>query len=251
MSHGLPGETAEPRAAADQLRRPLSAALGGNKKSIMAWVLDNIPNVRRKLLLKPFEFASLIADIHSQLQGIAFQRDKGQHEAKGLWRPVFGFEVPAETFDRFFNSQHGYRGQYWHSAEKGRTENHTLISAISNNLIASIGGDVAVREQVKASLDSGDAKIWIDEKHHDPPQPKLLLQVRVPTWEAAAVAVFERLNNYDPTLSPKEIDRIFGVRAPTGTTLRVMGAWIRPDGSIWCVPSKACRAEEIHAYGVS
>ena len=79
----------------------------------------------------------------------------------------------------------------------------------------------------------------------------MIVEIRVPDWEIAAKAIRERLNAGDSTLTPKEVDRIFGVRAPVGRTLKVIGAWVGPDGEFGVVPSKLRRGEDIKAYGLS
>ncbi|MES4785395.1 MAG: hypothetical protein C4294_05755 [Nitrospiraceae bacterium] len=60
-----------------------------------------------------------------------------------------------------------------------------------------------------------------------------------------------RLDAGDSSLTPKEVDRIYDVRAPLGTTLKVMGAWVDRNGELKVVASKLRRAEEIKAYGLS
>lgn len=84
-----------------------------------------------------------------------------------------------------------------------------------------------------------------------PADPVLVVEIHVPAWESGARAVRARLDAHDSTLTPKEVERIFGVRAPSGKILKVMGAWVGPDGSFFMVPSKLHRADEITEFGVS
>lgn len=215
------------------------------------WEFDSISDERRQSLSKPFDFGTLIDRIRSEARSVRYEKDKGTHEAKGSWRPIFRFDVCEETFDRFFNSPYGYRGQYLADPEEGRKNNCLLVSALIDTLAQSISGDHEVLPQIRLSLSSPHAKIWIEEDQHNPRTPDLIIQIRVPEWEAAARAVHERLTRSAPTITTKEVDRIFGVRAPLGRTLKVMGAWIAPNGSLSTVPSKLRRADEIKAYGVS
>ena len=215
------------------------------------WTVDNVSEIRRQSLAEPFAFPTLIQRMQSEVRNVRHKRDKGTHEAKGLWRPIVWFEVTAETFDQFFNSPYGYRGQFLLDAGLGREANNQVLLALAELLVQQAAQNPAIAEQVRQSLVSSHAKIWIDEEQHNPKAPELLIQVRVPVWEAAASAVHERLSRHDPTLTTKEIDRIYGVRAPSGSTLKALGAWVAPDGSLLVVPSKLRRAEEIHAYGVS
>ena len=126
-----------------------------------------------------------------------------------------------------------------------------FFAALATALGQGAALDLSLAEQIKRSLVSPLAKVWIKEDQDIPRTPELIIQVLVPEWVAAATAVHERLARKDPTLTTKEVDRIYGVRAPSGFILKIMGAWIGPDGSLNVVPSKLRRAEEIKAYGVS
>lgn len=215
------------------------------------WIVDNVSEVRRQLLAEPFEFAALIQRMRSEVRHVRHKNDKGTHEAKGSWRPIIWFDVTEDTFDQFFNNPYGYRGQFLIDAAVGREANTQVILALAEVLVQKAPLKPTIAEQVRQSLVSPHAKIWIEEDQHSPKTPELIKQVRVPRWEVAAAAVHDRLARHDPTLTSKEIDRIYGVRAPSGSTLKVMGAWVASDGSLLVVPSKLRRAEEIKAYGVS
>jgi hypothetical protein len=215
------------------------------------WDFDNISESRRVELSRPFQFPALIEQIRSEAHNLRFEREKGAHEAKGSWRPIFRFDVGASTFDSFFNNQSGYRGQYLGDPEQGRNSNDMLMSELVATLVQSSHGDGESLGQVRASLLSPHAKIWIEEDQHTPRTPELIVQIRVPEWEAAAREVRNRLDQSDPTVTAKEVDRIFGVRAPEGRTLKALGAWVSPSGSLCVVPSKVRRAQDIQAYGVS
>jgi hypothetical protein len=215
------------------------------------WAFDNIPNDRLEYLIVPFDLETLIGRIQSEIRNICYKNDKGKHEAKGLWRPLFRFEVDKETFDRFYNSPHGYRGQFLADIKRGEKVNTTLISSLIDLLTESTKEMPSILERIRTSLESSYAKIWIDEKEDIPRTPDLIIQIRVPKWEAAARAVYERLKRGDSTITDKELDRIYGVRAPLGETLKVMGAWISPNGSLHTVPSKYRRSEDIRDYGFS
>ena len=179
---------------------------------------------------------------------VKYKRDKGAHEAKGSWRPIFIFDVSKEAFDLFFNSPYGYRGKFLVDPEAGRQANTQVVSRLAKRLVQLAGCD---DPQVESSFASPHAKIWIEEGQHSPTTPDLLVQVLVPAWVSAAEVVDERLCNSDSTITSKEIDRIYGVRAPVGTRLKAMGAWVSQNGVLGVVPSKLARAEEIRAYGVS
>lgn len=215
------------------------------------WDFENIALERRDKLKVPFEFISLTQDIKSEATNICYGSESGNHEAKGWWRPVFRFEVTQKTFDRFFNSPYGYRAQYLISPQTGRGSNEILISVLIERLIQSFKGDPNLVSTIRNALTSLYSKIWIDEGQHNPEKPYLIVEVKVPEWEAAARESHQRLTNADSSLTTNEVDRIFGVRAPVGRKLKVMGSWIAKDGSLREVPSKERRAEEIRAYGIS
>jgi len=215
------------------------------------WDFVGISAERRKLLMVPFDFDSIVDIILGEAHNIHFMKEKGTHEAKGTWRPVFWFDVSNITFDRFFNSPYGYRAQYLADPQNGCEKNGVLIVGLIDLLTSCILKDPQLLHQIRLSLASPHAKIWIEEDQHNPTTLELIVEIRVPEWERAAKEIYQRLNANDPTLTPKEQDRILGVRAPVGTTLKVMGAWVASDGELKLAPSKLRRAEEIKAYGIS
>jgi hypothetical protein len=215
------------------------------------WIVENVSEDRRKSLAEPFEFTELLQRLRSEVRNVRYKKEKGSHEAKGSWRPIIWFDVNEQTFDCFFNSPYGYRGQFLLGADAGRDANKQVLHALADTLVQGASLHPPLAEQVQLSLLSPHAKIWIDEDQHCPKNPELIIQISVPEWVAAATTVHKRLAEHDPTLTTKEVDRIYGVRAPSGFTLKVMGAWVGPDGSLSVVPSKLRRAEEIRAYGVS
>lgn len=214
------------------------------------WDFAGVNAERRELLMAPFDFGDLVDVIAGEAQNIRFKQEKGTHTAKGSWRPIFWFDVSGTTFDRFFNSPYGYRAQYLADLQNGREKNDVLIAALIDILVRTVRGDPHL-DQIRLSLASPHAKIWIEEDQHNPRTPKLIVEICVSAWEVAAKSIYERLTAGDPGLTPKEVDRIFGVRAPMGKTLKVMGAWVAPNGELGLVPSKFRRAEDIKAYGVS
>lgn len=213
------------------------------------WQVQGVCSKRQSALCEPFEFESLVQLLQAEACNVNYKKEKGSFEAKGCWRPVFNFEVKEQTFDWFFNSPYGYRGQFLVSASDGREANSQVISALSKTLVRLADKKLSLvdLELVEKSLLSPHAKIWIDEGCYIPSQPELLLEVLVPEWEAAATTMRKRLDQKE-TLTNKETDRIYGVRAPLGTKLEVKGAWVGP---LEVVSSKLTRAEDIKAYGIS
>ena len=208
------------------------------------WSCDGLSPTRTTNLLKSFEFSEIAARLGSEARCLSFKRTRGNHEAKGCWRPEFLAEVSNDAFDLFFNSPYGYRGRFLSSVAEGPSANALALKALSESLLQHLDEPCSSCDQIAASLASEFAKIWIDERIHSPADPVLVVEVRVPTWEVAARTVRARLDVHDSTLTAKEIDRILGVRAPCGTVLKVMGAWVRADGSCFVVPSKRGHAND-------
>ncbi|MBI5721280.1 MAG: hypothetical protein HZC37_26720 [Burkholderiales bacterium] len=215
------------------------------------WRVVDVEADRQSDLQVRFDLEGLAARIATDASAVVFRKERGRHEAKGSWRPTFTLEVSRQLFDQFFNNPCGYRGHYLAGPELGTSANLRLLETIAPRLLAAVPESTVDGERIQESLGSRAAKIWIDEDQHDPRVPELRVQVQVATWVAAATAAHERLKAADPTLTPKEIDRIFGVRAPSGTQLRVFGAWVGDTGVQPVVPSKQRRAVEIHGFGVS
>ena len=215
------------------------------------WPFVGLSQERWQRLTSFFAFSELVEEIWREIHNIRFKKEKGQHEAKGTWRPTFWFDVAGTTFDLFFNNPHGYRGQYLMNLDSGRDKNAFLIARLVEKLVASVPEGLQIVDQVRRSLMSPHAKVWIDEDQHNPKGPKLVIEIAVAQWVAAAQEVSKRLTAGNPNISDKEVTRIYGVRAPQGTTLKVMGAWVAPNGELGGVASKSRRAEEIKAYGVS
>ncbi len=213
------------------------------------WPLGDLSTERRELLTAKFGFCDLIEDIVREMRTVRIEKEKGTHEAKGSWRPVFRLDVSATTFDRFFNSPYGYRAQYLVNPENGRDKNASLLAALVDKLVLSLSQDNQIVDQVRRSLLSPHAKVWIEEDRQNPRH--LVIEIAVPQWVAAAKEAHKKLMDHDSSITQKEVDRIYGVRAPQGTTLKVMGAWVATNGELKVVASKLRRAEEIRAYGIS
>jgi hypothetical protein len=99
------------------------------------WDFDKISEERIQFLKAPFEFGTLISRIQTEAQNVRYKKDKGTHEAKEAWRPMFCFDVSEKTFDCFFNSPYGYRGQFLVDPEEGKRKNVQLVSALIDTLV--------------------------------------------------------------------------------------------------------------------
>lgn len=216
------------------------------------WKVVDVEAIRQSDLRAQFEFDALVEQIAIASTIVDFRKELGTHEAKGTWRPTFVLQLSRHLFDRFFNNPCGYRGLYLASPKLGVAGNMKMVNSLASRLLSSVPVQTTgtARERIQESLFSPAAKMWMDEDQHDPFTPELRVQIQVPSWIAAATAAYERLKSADP-ITPKEVDRIFGVRAPCGTRLKVFGAWVGATGVLPAVPSKQDRAMEIHSFGGS
>ena len=167
-------------------------------------------------------------------------------------RPVFTLDVSAETFDLFFNSPFGYRAQYYADPDDGQKQNNRLITKLVDSLIeysmSKSTKESLTEEQIRRSLCCCSAKIWISEDEFEF-NLEIREQIIVLTWREYAKQAKEAFtNNRYP--EPREMEKaIWGIRAPTGTTLDVKGAFIDPDDNEVVPRSKTDRRFEIQRYG--
>ena len=214
------------------------------------WQFRNLDQERVQLLSRARPFATFANDLCTSIQCVNYRRRRGDRDAKGWWRPVFEMQVGRSTFDFFFNSKYGYRGQYYEDPIRGDEANMQLLGALVDLLMESTGETSARNELIRQSVLSCHAKIWINEDEHSPRQPELIVEIAVPEWKAAGEAARRSLDASNP-IPDKEVDRIFGVRAPEGTRIEVKGAWLDCDNRARRTASKMNRAQDIHDFGVS
>jgi hypothetical protein len=218
----------------------------------MTWTFADLPAARVAHLTEPFAFSTLLEEL--QPAAISCKREFGNlKETSGRWRPSFSLHVSASTFDRFYNSPFGYRGQFWQSAELGIRQNRFLLDGLLAALVRAVNESndrelMARRASIVTSLQQPAAKIWI---LNEPQALNFVVEIEAERWVAAATSDWERYQS--GALSPNDvIDRIAGVRAPEGTVLEVKGAWIDRDGEpVGASPGKDPweRARQIYAYG--
>lgn len=218
-----------------------------------------VPLDRSRLLQQQqLSFAEIVHRIVAEMVNISFHPATGSKEAKGKVRAEFFFNVREETLDLFFNSSCGIRAQYYLDPQKGAEGNRLAIEGVEDKLFA--GGthlqqQLMTLEQIKKSLKYGSAKIWIcedtstlDQKGRDQEQ---IVALEVPRWLECMQQV---LASWDANQSPCPSNKsraLLGVQAPTGTRMKVLGAWIDGNNQEFVVPSKVGRSLEIHRYGFS
>lgn len=223
----------------------------------MEWSYTNrVSPERQKSLLAAPDFDGIARRIVEQMQIISFDIHRGNRgEVKGCKRPEFALQVSEETFDLFYNSSRGYRGQYLRSPEDGERANSKLISMMSDRLIY-YAKDTTIKHTLCAkelgrSLEAGSAKSWINEKGDRAQRGDdirhLIVDLKVEPWVGTAKEYVATPAKYpDPN---KEIKAVDGVKAPTGTVLEVKGAYFDENGNEHIAEDKKDRSLQIHLYG--
>jgi hypothetical protein len=211
---------------------------------------------QRLLLAATTTFDGIANRINEEMRIISFDVCRGKRgKVKGCRRPQFALQVSEVAFDLFFNSPRGYRAQYHKSPEHGERENAKLISLMLHKLI-SYAGDKTPKhpmsaELLEVSLNAKSAKIWINEQGVRSQQGDDIANKRiyldVEPWVSTARAFFRAPSNYPD--NNKEIKAVDGVKAPTGTTLEVKGAFVDDNGNEQIAEGKEDRSRQIHLYG--
>ena len=160
-------------------------------------------------------------------------------------RAVYCAEVGEPLFDAFFNSELGYRGQYFASPEKGLEANRLLLDALTDDLLlwTERGCPAADLRAVAESLSLPSAKAWLSEaslklcdscmdEWSPPYRPEL--EIENGRWERCQHVYAE-----------------WGRQAPRFKTLRFFGAFVNAEHCEWVPDHKIGRAKDIWARGWS
>ena len=221
----------------------------------MSWsYTERVSRERQALLLAAPDFDAIIDRILADIDITGFDIVRGKIGAvKGCMRPEFSLRVSPDTFDLFFNSPRGYRGQYHQSPETAQRANANLISVMTDRLTDYALGNTTKHgmdaKRIRRSLAAGSAKIWIDEQggraQRGDDIKELKADLRVQPWLQTAQDYVA-----NPAGQPAHaILAVDGVKAPTGTILDVKGAFINEDGNEHIPANKIDRAQQIHLYG--
>ena len=202
---------------------------------------------------------SVIAQrIVDEITNVEFCPKEGHKEAKDKIRAEFYFKVDRKTLDLFFNSSEGYRAQYYIDPQWGTKCNRFMIDAVKEKLI-----DVARQssqsmmtfEQVKKSLESDSAKIWIHENDSTLSQtdkdPTEIVALEISRWVQAMSQVLVAWAKHQQVIPTIQSRALLGVQAPEGSRMKILGAWLDNNNQEFVVPSKVHRSLHIHQYGFS
>lgn len=192
---------------------------------------SGIDAVRLEYFSKEIAFDEIIQRICDELKVVNYDVDPSySDELLGCKRPVFKISVSKKTFDIFFNSPCGYRGQYFLNPDMGLKKNNQLIHSISVSLIdyaTNIHPAIDMTHaEIYSSLHLGSAKIWIDEDYCDF-GTNLMEEIINPIWSKHAERAHQLIKD-NPDIYEKRA--IWGLRAPIGTIIDIKGGWI--DGCV-------------------
>jgi hypothetical protein len=194
---------------------------------------DSVDTARAQRLLSLSAFSEVVELVaKAQVVDFTWEPFTGTPLA-GCSRASFILRVPPTSYDAFFNSPAGYRGQYALSASDGESANRRLLRSLEPKLLSfAAKKNDAPPSAVSASLRASEAKLWIYESEVEAQlgeeQPAILY---TPWAESSETGV--------------------GLLAPVGTSLEVKGGWLDRQGQERRNPAKANRSNEIHELGYS
>lgn len=212
---------------------------------------------RHDYLRTEIAFTQIVEAIRDEMAITDFHVCKADnHQLKGCKRPVFRFGVKPRTFDLFYNSPWGYRGQYCLSVENGSAQNRFLLDSIMERLIRHAQSNTRQSslsvEAIGASMQKTSAKVWIYETGQintkDYTLREELLNSIWVTNAREARAALDAKRNPEPE---EKVNAILGVRAPEGRLLEVKGAWVGKEGQEQIDKYKKHRSDHIKDYGFS
>jgi hypothetical protein len=202
--------------------------------TVLEWrYADSVDSGRVQRLISLSAFSEVV-ELVSDAQVVEFTWETFEGKAlSGCNRASFLLKVLPETYDAFFNSPAGYRGQYALSPTDGEVANRQLLTHLEPKLLsfATERNDVP-SSAILASLRAAEAKLWIDES-----------EVGYQLGEVNPAIL------YAPWVESSESG--VGLLAPVGTCLEVKGGWLDSQGYEQCNPAKAQRSNEIHHVGYS
>jgi hypothetical protein len=194
---------------------------------------DAVAPDRAARLLSWQSFDEIIEGVSTCAIAPLYWEDATAPWLEGCKRASFELKVRPDVYDGFFNSPVGYRGQFARSERHGEATNRRLLAALLPRLIeVSAAHPTASRECVVASLQGGQAKVWIDETEVLDQLADATPHIVFPPWE---------FNEPDGP----------GLRAPRGTKLGAKGGWVSLTGTEVINTAKDGRSGHINRTGDS
>lgn len=200
----------------------------------------SFPALRRSALLADVSSDEIRRRIEREARDFVVSLEPGEDPGlTGALRPVFTFDVDPETFDLYFNGPQGYRAAYLRHPEFGQAANNLIVAMLQERLIKEASRSHACRDvpekQLRQSLLGGSAKIWLNEDHFPFRAPSEDLEIA--PWIEAKKAGEEKA--------------AWGLCAPEGRSLRIMGAFVDDMDNEIVPRRKVARRFELNRYGFS
>ncbi|WP_193369396.1 hypothetical protein [Pelagibius marinus] len=205
---------------------------------------DTVASGRRARLLNAPSFDVISQEVVEHMS-IGCCHDDRCCDDNRFSRVVFCIRITCPLFDKFFNSLHGYRGAYYQSPYCGSQANDEFIRRLSPILLkwAESNCDRFRSEFAKESLSSPSAKVWLAEVN------KNLCSECEGEW---SVPQDDKAEIQNERWEKEETQKAkWGRKAPTGTKLRIFGAFLDEKRNVFIAENKRYRAVEIHEHGWS
>lgn len=166
-------------------------------------------------------------------------------DRKGYKRTIYCVEVTPQLFDIFFNSEFGYRGEYFRSPKIGLSANRMLLDTLSPRLIAWTRVQCPNQDPEFAtlSLAAPSAKAWLAEESLS------ICERCTGEWTPSTRSDLEIVNGRWELDS--HTHAVWGCQAHWFRKVRVIGAFLNDTGIEYVAAHKAGRADHIWARGWS
>jgi hypothetical protein len=209
----------------------------------MGWRFSSAVDAQRREKLRaspPFEV--IAQRIANEMQILCTHTDACD-EAAGFTRLVTCVRVGGDLFDLFFNSESGYRGRYFLSAEKGLSANSLLLGLLATPIALFKTHTEMTPGQAEQSLRASSAKCWLAEVG------KGLCPSCAGEWTTPQDDIAEILNGRWEC-GDTAASRI-GRKAPFLNQLRVLGAFVNEADEQYVATRKCTRPQQIYECGWS
>lgn len=199
---------------------------------------------RLKALAERLSFPQVVDEVNREMKLRCFHHQP-RTDDPSYSRPVYCVEIGESLFDAFFNSELGYRGQYFVSPDTGLEANCLLLTALCPALVSWTLRNYASVDvtQLAEALCLPSAKAWLSEgslklcaacSGEWAPSYQSELQIQNDRWERS-----------------DHLHATWGRQAPRFTTLRLFGGFVNAEHKEWVADHKLRRARQIWAHGWS
>jgi hypothetical protein len=163
----------------------------------------------------------------------------------GFERAVLCIRVARPAFDWFFNSRNGYRAAYFASDLDGERANRRFLETVVPELLSTEQARANQPNRLRESLLAPSAHVWLAEAEKGP------LATTCPScregWSASHLGPHPEIQNDRAEWVTRNDGR--GSRAPYADRLRIFGAFIDDDNSVFVPWNERRRAADIRDTG--